>query len=492
MSVRVRFAPSPTGFVHIGSLRTALYNYLFAKGKGGKYVLRIEDTDQTRYVKGAIEGMLDSMDWAGVHHDEGFQLEEGQLVEKGEFGPYMQSRRLEIYQKHIKQLLHQQDAYHCFCSKERIDQLREEQKSRGETPRYDGHCKGLSPEEVSEKLLKEEDYVIRMKLPKNREIAFEDLVRGKMTFNTEDMDDQVLIKSDGFPTYHFAVVVDDYLMGITHIIRGEEWVTSTPKHIHLYKCFGWDLPSYVHLPNILNKDKKKLSKRQGDVAVEDFQKKGYLPEALVNYIALIGWSPEDNQEIFTMEELQEKFDLKRVSKSGGVFDVEKLNWVNNHYIKEADNHRLANLAIPYLEEAGYLKPGQGQEEISWVQDLMEVLKEYLDYLAQVPEKAEIFFKEEMEITPEGKEILADDHIESLLEAFYEKVKNAEEIDEAFGKQVFKDLKKEVGAKGPKLFKPARVAVTGETQGPDLTLVMKILGREKLLKRIRFVQEQIKS
>ncbi len=492
MSVRVRFAPSPTGFVHIGSLRTALYNYLFAKGQEGKYVLRIEDTDRARYVEGAIEGMIASMNWAGVRHDEGFQLENGRLMEQGEYGPYMQSRRLEIYQKHIKQLLHQGDAYPCFCSKERIDRIREEQKSRGETPKYDGHCRGLSQEEINRKIDDKEEYVIRLKLPEKQEIAFEDMVRGEMTFNTEDMDDQVLIKSDGFPTYHFAVVVDDYLMGITHIIRGEEWVTSTPKHIHLYKSFGWDLPKYVHLPNILNKDKKKLSKRQGDVAVEDFQRKGYLPEALVNYIALIGWSPEDNQEIFTMEELQQKFDLKRVSKSGGVFDVEKLNWVNNHYIKEADNHRLAKLAIPYLEEAGYLPPGQGEAEIAWVRDLMEVIKEYLDYLAQVPKKAEMFFKEEMEITAEAREILAEDHIEKLLEAFYEKVKNAEVIDEAFGKQVFKDLKKEVGAKGPKLFKPARVAVTGETQGPDLTLVMKVLGREKLLKRIEFVQKELEK
>ncbi len=490
MSVRVRFAPSPTGFVHIGSLRTALYNYLFAKGNDGKYILRIEDTDRARYVEGAVEGMIESMSWAGIHHDEGFQIEGDTLIEKGEFGPYMQSRRLEIYQKHIKQLLNQKDAYHCFCSKERLDRVREEQKAKGETPKYDGHCRGLSEEEVQEKITSGEDFVIRLKIPEGQEIEFEDVVRGKMSFHASDIDDQVLIKSDGFPTYHFAVVVDDYLMGITHIIRGEEWVTSTPKHIQLYRSFGWDIPKYVHLPNILNKDKKKLSKRQGDVAVEDFKQKGYLPEALVNYIALIGWSPEDNQEIFTMEELQENFDLKRVSKSGGVFDVEKLNWFNNHYIKEADNHRLAKLAIPYLEKAGYLTPGQGDAEIHWVEDLMEVIKEYLDYMAQVPEKAEMFFKEEIRISSEAREILNDDHIDQLLEAFYEKVKNAELIDEAFGKQVFKDLKKEVGAKGPKLFKPARVAVTGETQGPDLTLVMKVLGREKLLKRIEFVRSQL--
>ncbi len=488
MSVRVRFAPSPTGFVHIGSLRTALYNYLFAKGQGGKYILRIEDTDRGRFVEGAIEGMLEALEWAGVIHDEGYKTIGDELQEVGEYGPYIQSKRLKIYEKYIGQLIDQGDAYPCFCSKDRLEKIRNVQKSEGKTPKYDGHCRELKREETEERVDRGEDYVIRLKLPENQEISFEDLVRGSMSFLTEDIDDQVLIKSDGYPTYHFAVVVDDHLMGITHIIRGEEWVTSTPKHIQLYKAFGWEVPQYVHLPNILNKDKKKLSKRQGDVAAGDFRNKGYLPEALINYIALIGWSPEDNQEIFSMEELQDKFNLKRVSKSGGVFDVEKLNWMNNHYIKDCDPERLARLAIPFLEEAGYLKEGQGEQEIAWVIDLMQVLKEYVDYLSQVPEKAEMFFKEETEISEEGMEILKEDHIPKLLEAFGEKVKNAEVIDEAFGKQVFKDLKKETGAKGPKLFKPIRVAVTGETQGPDMGLVMKVLGREKILKRVLGIEK----
>ena len=343
-NVRVRFAPSPTGFVHIGSLRTALYNYLFAKHAGGEYILRVEDTDRTRLVDGAIENMLNAMKWAGVNHTEGVMLDEnGNVTQKGEYGPYIQSERLDIYQKYIKELLDSGKAYYCFCTKERLDAVREQQKEAGETPRYDGHCRDLTPEEVQAKIDAGEPYVIRLRLPEDHKITFTDLVRGDMEFNTNDLDDQVLIKTDGFPTYHFAVVVDDHLMKITHIIRGEEWVSSTPKHVYLYEAFGWEKPVFVHLPNILNTEKKKLSKRQGDVAVEDFKKKGYLPEGLVNYVALVGWSPEDNQEIFSMEELEKAFSIERVSKSGGVFDTEKLNWVNHHYMKEADDAVLAEL-----------------------------------------------------------------------------------------------------------------------------------------------------
>ncbi|HGM3697085.1 TPA: glutamate--tRNA ligase, partial [Clostridioides difficile] len=355
MNVRVRFAPSPTGFVHIGSLRTALYNYLFAKKMGGEYILRVEDTDQSRLVEGAIENMLNAMKWAGVNHSEGVILDDsGKVVQKGEYGPYIQSQRLDIYQEYIKQLLDSGKAYYCFCTKERLDEVRDAQRAAGETAKYDGHCKNLSKEEVEANIKAGIPYVIRLRLPENHTIKFTDLVRGDMEFNTNDLDDQVLMKTDGFPTYHFAVVVDDYLMKITHVIRGEEWVSSTPKHVYLYEAFGWEAPVFVHLPNILNKEKKKLSKRQGDVAVEDFKKKGYLPEGLVNYVALVGWSPEDNQELFTMEELEKAFSVERVSKSGGVFDTEKLNWVNQHYIKDGDDAYLTDLAIPFLIEDGFI------------------------------------------------------------------------------------------------------------------------------------------
>ena len=489
MSVRVRFAPSPTGFVHIGSLRTALYNYLYAKGNNGKYILRIEDTDQNRFVEGAIEGMLKAMDWAHVHHDEGMTIDEKEnLLQVGDYGPYVQSERLEIYQEKIKPLLEKGDAYHCFCSKERIDEVREKQREQGLLPKYDGFCRCLTKEEVEVKKAAGEAYVIRLKLPEKTDIAFNDVVRGNVVINTEDMDDQVLIKSDGFPTYHFAVVVDDHLMGISHVIRGEEWLISTPKHVYLYKVFGWEAPQYVHLPNILNTERKKLSKRQGDVAVEDFIRKGYLPEGLVNYIALVGWSPEDNQEIFSMEELIEKFSIDRVSKSGGVFDVNKLNWVNSHYIKESTTERITDLAIPHLITGGYITEAEVTEKYQWLNDMVEVLKGSLSYVGEITDKVGIFFKTEIKAEDEeAEEILKDEQMSILLDAFLEKVKAAEVIDVDFGNRVFKEIQKETGIKGPKLFKPIRVAVTGKAHGPDMPLVMKVIGRENLISRIQYVK-----
>ena len=311
--IRDRFAPSPTGNVHVGSLRTALYNYLFAKKNNGQFLLRLEDTDRTRYEEGAVENLLDALMVTGVVPDEGLFEEDGKIIQKGDCGPYIQSERLDIYKKYIDQLLENGQAYYCFCTKERLDEVREKQKAAGETPRYDGHCRNLPREEVEARVAAGEPCVIRLKLPEDHVVAFDDAVRGRIEINTNDLDDQVLIKTDGFPTYHFAVVVDDHLMGITHVIRGEEWLPSTPKHVYLYECFGWEQPQYVHLSNILNDDHKKLSKRQGDVSVGDFLKKGYLPEALINFLALLGWSPENEQEIFSMDELIEAFDLSRIN-----------------------------------------------------------------------------------------------------------------------------------------------------------------------------------
>ena len=442
--VRVRFAPSPTGFVHIGSLRTALYNYLFAKKMGGKYILRIEDTDRTRLVDGAIENMLNAMKWAGVNHDEGVMLDEnGNIVQKGEYGPYIQSERLDIYKKYIQELLDTGKAYYCFCTKERLDEVREKQKAAGETPRYDGHCRDLTKEEVEAKIAAGEPYVIRLKLPENHVIKFTDLVRGETEFNTNDLDDQVLIKTDGFPTYHFAVVVDDHLMKITHVIRGEEWVSSTPKHVYLYEAFGWEAPKFVHLPNILNKEKKKLSKRQGDVAVEDFKKKGYLPEGLVNYIALVGWSPEENKEIFSMEELEQAFSIERVSKSGGVFDTEKLNWVNQHYMKDGDDDVLTKLAIPFIVEAGYVTAEEAEEKYDFLKSIVSVLKEKLHYVQEITDHISIFFGDTVTVeTEEGAEFLKMEHIPTLVNALEEKISAVDVLDEEAVKAILKSIQKE--------------------------------------------------
>ena len=491
-NVRVRFAPSPTGFVHIGSLRTALYNYLFAKKMGGEYILRVEDTDQTRLVEGAIENMLTGMDWAGVNHSEGVVLDEnGNITQRGEYGPYIQSERLDIYKEYIQQLLDNGQAYHCFCTKERLDEVREKQKSAGETPKYDGHCRCLSKEEVDTKLQEGTPYVIRLKLPENHVIKFTDLVRGETEFNTNDLDDQVLMKTDGFPTYHFAVVVDDHLMKITHVIRGEEWVSSTPKHVYLYEAFGWTAPTFVHLPNILNSEKKKLSKRHGDVAVEDFKKKGYLPEGLVNYVALVGWSPEDNQELFTMEELEKAFSVERVSKSGGVFDTEKLNWVNQHYVKDADDAYLTDLAMPFLVEAGFVSEDEIEAKYEFVKAMVAVVKEKLQYVKEIIDHANIFFAENVILEDEEcREFLNLEHIPTLIDALQTKVSLTENVDEAFVKAMFKEIQKEHGIKGKNLFMGSRVILTGQMHGPDLPKTMEVLGKENCLNRIEYVKNNI--
>ena len=492
MSVKVRFAPSPTGFVHIGSLRTALYNYLFAKRIGGEYLLRVEDTDQTRLVEGAIENMLQAMRWAGVNHTEGVMLDEnGNIVQKGENGPYIQSERLDIYKKYIQELLDNGKAYYCFCTKERLDEVREKQKEAGETPRYDGHCRDLTEEEVQAKIAAGEPYVIRLRLPENHVIKFNDLVRGETEFNTNDLDDQVLIKTDGFPTYHFAVVVDDHLMEITHVIRGEEWLSSTPKHVYLYEAFGWEPTTFVHLPNILNKEKKKLSKRHGDVAVEDFKKKGYLPEGLVNYVALVGWSPEDNQEIFSMEELENAFSIDRVSKSGGVFDTEKLNWVNQHYVKDADDSYLTDLAIPFLVEAGFITEEEAETKYEFIKGMVSVLKEKLQYVKEITEHANIFFGDTVELeTEECREFLNLEHIPTLIDALEAKVEAAEVVDEAFVKAMFKEIQKEHGIKGKNLFMGSRIILTGQMHGPDLPKTKEVLGKETSLNRIKYVKNNV--
>lgn len=481
----VRFAPSPTGFVHIGSLRTALYNYLFAKKTSGKYLLRVEDTDQTRLVEGALEGMLSAMAWAGIDHTEGVMIDENKKIyQTGENGPYIQSQRLEIYKQYINQLLESGHAYYCFCSKERLDDLRETQKSKGETAKYDGHCKALTKEQIEENLKNNVPHVVRLKLPENYDITFNDIVRGTVTVNTNDIDDQVLMKTDGFPTYHMAVIVDDHLMGVTHVIRGEEWLPSTPKHVYLYQAFGWTAPTFVHLPNILNKDKKKLSKRQGDVAVEDFRKKGYLKEALVNYVALLGWSPDDNQEIFSMEELEHAFNLEKVSKSGGVFDVAKLNWMNNQYIKAHDLDKLTDLCIPFVVESNLMTAQEANEKREWLKLAVETVRESMDYLCVFPEKIKILLEEDItETEVEATEFMKLEHMMLLAETLEEKINAVDEITETFVGAMFKEIQKEKGIKGKNLFMGTRVLLTGQMHGPDINKLLTLLGKEKLIKRL---------
>lgn len=487
--VRLRFAPSPTGYLHIGGLRTALYNYLFAKHNNGKFILRIEDTDRTRYVDGAIENLIDALHWAGIEYDEGVFVEDGKIVQKGDYGPYIQSERLDIYKKYVDQLIENGYAYYCFCSKERLDKVREEQKIKGLVPKYDGLCRSLSLEEARERIANGEEYVVRLKLPPNRDIKFKDLVRGDITINTEDLDDQVLLKSDGFPTYHLAVVVDDHLMGITHIVRGEEWLPSTPKHVYLYEAFGWEKPIYVHLPTVLNKERKKLSKRHGDVSVGDFRNKGYLPEALVNYLALVGWTPEDNRELLSMEELIKEFSFERVSNTGGIFDRDKLDWVNGNYIRSYDLDKLTRIAIPYLKEAGFIDDRFIEERYEWIKALVETVRDNLANVSEIVEHVGIFFDKNIEIeNEEALETLKWEDTPKVLDALKDELDKIDEIDREFANTIMKKIQKSIGVKGKKLFMPTRVALTGNMHGPELVNIIYLLGKQNILDRIEYVKK----
>lgn len=473
--IRVRFAPSPTGYLHIGGLRTALYNYLLAKKNGGTYILRIEDTDQTRYVEGAIDALINSSKWAGVVHDE---------------GPYIQSERLPIYQKAAEELIEKGHAYYCFCSKERLDALRDEQEKAGVTTKYDGKCRCLSLEEARRRVANGEKHVVRLKLPENRDITFKDLIKGEVTVNTDDIDDQVLMKSDGFPTYHMAVVVDDNDMKITHVLRGDEWLISTPKHIYLYDAFGWEKPEYVHLPVILGEDKKKLSKRQGDVAVHDFEAKGYLPEALVNYIALVGWSPEDGAEIMSMDEMIEKFSLDRISHSGGVFSIDKLKWFNNHYIRKADISRLLALSKKFFVDAGYCPEEEYEANLRKYTLIIEALRERLNTLGDIALFKDYYTAEAVEPeNDEAREILASESSRKVVKSLIGMLQSRLNENDAFVltgeefKAILKQVSAETGEKGKNLFMPVRIAISGEMHGPDLAATAEIIGAKLMLKRL---------
>ena len=487
-NVRVRFAPSPTGYLHIGGLRTALYNYLYAKKNGGQFILRIEDTDRTRFVDGAIENLIDSLKWAGIDYDEGVMVKDDKVIEVGETGPYIQSQRLDIYKKYVDELIENGHAYYCFCSKERLDKVREEQKIKGMVPKYDGFCRDIPLDEAKKRIEAGEEYVVRLKLPRNKDISFEDAVRGRVTINTDEIDDQVLMKSDGFPTYHMAVVVDDHLMGITHVVRGEEWLPSTPKHVFLYEVLGWAAPTFVHLPTVLNKDRKKLSKRQGDVSVEDFKKQGYLPEGLVNYLALVGWSSEDGEEIFTLDEMVDKFTFERVGKSGGIFDVEKLNWVNAHYIKQYQTEKIAELSMPFMVAEGLMTEEEMKSNWNWYVLLIETVKESLSNLSEVPEKVRFLFGDLNITEEEAKAELSGEQVPDLIKAFEDELNAIDAVDQEFANGVMKKIQKSTGIKGKQLFMPVRAAISGNVHGPELKNIIYLLGKEQLLKRLDEAKE----
>ncbi len=473
--IRVRFAPSPTGFLHVGGLRTALFNFLFAANTGGKMILRIEDTDQNRKVEGAVENLIESLNWAGIKFDEGPHAE-------GEFGPYVQSQRLDIYKKHADQLVEQKHAYPCFCTEEDLTEMREKQIAAKQDPRYDGRCLRLTDAEVREKLDANAPHVIRLKIDRSQSsILINDLIRGDVSFGTDQIDDQVLMKSDGYPTYHLANVVDDHLMNITHVIRGEEWLPSTPKHVQLYEYFGWEPPKFAHLPLLLNTDRSKLSKRQGDVATEDYRNKGFLSEALINFVALLGWNTSDDQEIFTLDELKEKFSLDRVGKAGAVFDVEKLRWMNQQYIKQIPNEELLATLKPFLPEVA---ANSDQDKL---EKILQIIRDYLVVLPDAEEKLDLFYNKNPELTDESLlAIVKEEAPQKVFAAFIQQVQQQDSLSsENFG-QVMKAVQKETGVKGKNLWGSMRIAITHMEHGPDLGSVVDIFGKEKCLQMVKSV------
>jgi glutamyl-tRNA synthetase len=471
--IRVRFAPSPTGYLHVGGLRTALFNYLYAKKCGGSFILRIEDTDRKRYIPGAQEDLLKTIKEVGLDYDEG-------PVIGGEYGPYIQSERSGLYTKYAQELIDKGAAYYCFCSEERLNKLRDEAKENNTAVMYDGTCRNLSQQEVQEKLAQNIPHVIRLKIPKEGSTVFYDAVRERVEVDNALVDDQVIIKSDGFPTYHLANVVDDHLMKISHVIRGEEWLISVPKHIFMYEALGWKVPKFVHLPLLLNPDKTKLSKRQGDVAVEDYLAKGYLPQALINFIALLGWHASEDREFYTPEELIKAFSLKRISKSGAVFDVEKLNWMNGSYLRSLDLEYIAERAKPFFEKAGI--------DISDHEKFLRVVDNARKRVATIPEMithSEMFYQE-LEFSDEDKKIISHENARKLYSFWIEQLSTKENWTEGEIKELVKETTQAVGVKGKDLYFPLRLALFGEVHGPDIPALIDILGTKEAIARLKSV------
>jgi glutamyl-tRNA synthetase len=465
-TVRTRFAPSPTGFVHVGSLRTALYDYLLAKKLNGTFVLRIEDTDQTREVKGAVENLINVLQWAGIDFDEG-------PIKGGPYGPYVQSERLDIYHQYAQKLIQDGHAYYCTCSTERLEQLRQRQIAAKLPPAYDRHCRNLNLQPKPG-----EPHVIRMKVPMEGDITFNDAIHGDITFSYRNVDDQVLIKSDGFPTYHLAVVVDDHLMEISHVIRGEEWISSTPKHILLYQYFGWQMPIFAHLPLILNPDRSKLSKRQGDVAVEDYRSKGYLPEALVNFVALLGWNPGDTREVFSMEELIKGFSFDRCGKSGAIFDTKKLLWMNEQHIRSKSDQELLALLNPIIAERNI-----GTFTDEYLLAVIALMKERVTFIKDFIDNCLYFYQDPTTFDEAARTKNWTIETAPRLRSFAERCTTMLAFDAA---SIEKELRSEADKQqisAARIIHPLRLAVSGISVGPSLFHMLELLGKDTVIRRI---------
>lgn len=478
--IRVRFAPSPTGYLHVGGLRTALYNYLFARKNGGIFILRIEDTDRTRFVEGAVENLIESLSWCRLGYDEGPAM-------GGNYGPYFQSERLGIYKRELQTLIGKKEAYYCFCPAERIEKLRQEQQKAGQQTKYDKHCLNLTDAQIGTKVSAGVPHVLRLNVPANRTIVVDDMIRGRVEFGSDLLDDQVLLKADGYPTYHLANVIDDHLMGISHVIRGEEWLSSTPKHILLYDAFGWEKPLFAHLPLLLNPDRSKLSKRQGDVAVEDYRAKGYLPEALLNFVALLGWNPGTQQEIFSLEELVKHFSIEGVNKSGAVFNIEKLNAFNFEHLRKKDDSEVMKMLKEDLAGSSYSDHKLDDQKLKLI---VEAMRPRISFVKEIIINAPYFFGPPDNYDPDVIKKRWEAETPRHLERFIEQISllndpGREEYETALHKAA-----ESLGIVNAKLIHGVRLSLSGVGGGPGLYDILFILGKDESIRRIEMAIRRI--
>lgn len=479
--IRVRFAPSPTGYLHVGGLRTALYNYLFARKNNGKFILRIEDTDRNRFVEGAVENLIASLKWCGLDYDEGPD-------KSGDFGPYMQSQRLDIYKKYADELLKKGHAYYCFCTPDRLQALKEEQAAQKlAQAKYDKHCLSLRKDEIDHKLACGMPYVIRLNVISNLKIVFNDIIRERVEFDSDNVDDQVLIKSDGYPTYHMANVIDDHLMQISHVIRGEEWLSSTPKHVLLYDYFGWEKPIFAHLPLLLNPDRSKLSKRQGDVAVEDYRAKGFLKDALVNFVALLGWNAGDDKEFYNMNELIESFSLDRVNNSGAVFDLEKLNWINAEHLRKKSHSEILDMLKEEILDSRFSIVNYSDD---YLLNIISAMKERVSFVKEFITKSPYFFEAPTEYEEASKLKNWKPETPVQLNCLRDKFAALENPSKEEYESVLKQTATELNIGAGKLIHPLRLALSGISTGPGMYDLLFILGKEEVLKRIDSALDKI--
>lgn len=472
MKTRTRFAPSPTGYMHIGNLRTAIFEYLVAKSNNGDFILRIEDTDQNRKVEGAIDFIYNTLNLCGFTIDEGPNNE-------GSVGPYIQSERIDIYKEYAQRLVEMGKAYYCFCSEERLNELRDIANLNKVPFKYDGHCRNLSREEALERINRGEKYVIRQAMPTSGETVIDDLVYGKVVIDNSVLEDQILLKSDGFPTYNFANVIDDHLMNITHVVRGKEYLDQTAKYNLLYEAFGWEKPVYIHVAMVLGEDGTKLSKRNGDASFMDLYNDGYLPEAIVNYLVFLGWSPNSNREIFSMDELIKEFDPKRISKSSSQYDVKKLNWMNAKYIKNLSDDDYYKLVIPYLKD--FYDVSDKSED--WLKHLVRIYKNHISFGKEIVSEVELFFKKDLDLDDECLSFLDDPDARKVIDCFKEKIANLKDWSVSSINDCINLVKEETGIKGKMLYMPIRIKVSYQMHGPELGDTIFLLGKEEVLKRL---------